>query len=106
VFSSTSAIYGTTSTLPTDEQVPPNLLSPYGLQKLVGEQYLRLYNEIFGLRSIALRYFNVYGERQPDGGDYATVMGKFSKRFKAGEPFISIGDNQTRRDYVYVKDIA
>lgn len=106
VLSSTSAIYGTTLTLPTNEEVPPSPLSPYGLQKLMCEQYMKLYNQIFGFRGIALRYMNVYGERQPDGGSYATVMGKFSKRFKAGQPFISIGDNQNRRDYVYVKDVA
>jgi len=105
VFSSSSAVYGD-GTLPTTERANLNPISPYALQKLICEQYLELFNKIYGLKSVALRYFNLYGERQPDGGTYALVIGKFMKAHKAGKPFISVGDNQQRRDFVYVKDVV
>lgn len=106
VFSSTSAIYGTTEHLPTKESDPVNPISPYALQKLVGEQYLDLYWRIWGLKSVALRYFNAYGERQPSKPAYSLVFSDFFRELKENKPFSIYGSGENRRDYVYVKDVA
>ena len=104
VFSSSSAVYGSGTKMSEYNEL--HCMSPYALQKLMCEQYLKLFYELHGLRSVSLRYFNVFGEGQPSGGAYASVIGKFLESAKRGMPFVSIGNNDQRRDFVYVGDVA
>lgn len=106
IFSSSSSVYGDTEKLPINEEDPKNPKSPYALQKWIGEQYLELYNKLFGLEYVALRYFNVYGERQVLGGAYSAVMGIFLDQKSKGEPMTIRGDGENRRDFTYVGDVA
>ena len=77
VYSASSSAYGNTDILPTPEDAPTNPLSPYGLQKYVGEQYCKMFSEVYGLDTVSLRYFNVYGEQMNFGGAYKTVIAVF-----------------------------
>ena len=108
VFSSSSSVYGNVSeeNLPTPETAPKNPLSPYGLQKLVGEQYCKLYSTIHDIDTVCLRYFSVYGERQPTKGDYSLVMGIFANLRLEGKPLTINGDGEQRRDFTYVGDVV
>jgi UDP-glucose 4-epimerase len=108
VFSSSSSVYGnvTEENLPTPETAPKNPLSPYGLQKLVGEQYCKLYSTIHNIDTVCLRYFSVYGERQPTKGDYSLVMGIFANLRLQGKPLTINGDGEQRRDFTYVGDVV
>lgn len=108
VFSSSSSVYGNVSeeNLPTPETAPKNPLSPYGLQKLVGEQYCKLYSTIHNIDTVCLRYFSVYGERQPTKGDYSLVMGIFANQRLEGKPLTINGDGEQRRDFTYVGDVV
>lgn len=108
VFSSSSSVYGNVSeeNLPTPETAPKNPLSPYGLQKLVGEQYCKLYSTIHNIDTVCLRYFSVYGERQPTKGDYSLVMGIFANLRLEGKPLTINGDGEQRRDFTYVGDVV
>ena len=84
----------------------PNPMSPYALHKLTSEYYCKLFNLHYGLETIALRYFNVFGERQPNSGAYKTVLSTFFEQYKQGKPFTIVGDGKQSRDFVYVKDVA
>jgi len=108
VFSSSSSVYGNVSeeNLPTPLTAPKNPLSPYGLQKLVGEQYCKLYSTIHNIETVCLRYFSVYGERQPTKGDYSLVMGIFANLRLEGKPLTINGDGEQRRDFTYVGDVV
>ena len=108
VFSSSSSVYGDVSEeqLPTSEDTPTNPLSPYALNKLIGEEYCKLYSRIFDLETVCLRYFNVYGERQPLEGAYTLVMGAFAKLRLEGKALTINGDGEQRRDFTYVKDVT
>src|SRR3990167_3023843 len=106
VFSSTSAVYGDANVKPTSEGCELMPMSPYALQKITIEKYLKLYNELFGLKSVSLRYFNVFGERQPRTGGYKTVLATFEDQYKERKPFTIVGDGTQSRDFVYVKDVA
>ena len=106
VFSSSSSVYGDTEVFPTPETSRLNPLSPYALQKQIGEQYCRLYSEIYGLETVCLRYFNVYGEGMPTKGAYCNVIGAFTSAQKEGRPLKIFGDGSYRRDFTYVKDVA
>lgn len=108
VFSSSSSVYGNVSPehLPTPTHAPKNPLSPYGLQKLVGEQYCKLYSTIHDIDTVCLRYFSVYGERQPTKGDYSLVMGIFANLRLEGKPLTINGDGEQRRDFTYVGDVV
>ena len=108
VFSSSSSVYGdvTEEELPTKETNSFNPMSPYALNKLVGEEYCRLYSRIYNIETVCLRYFNVYGERQPLTGAYALVMGTFAKQKLEGKTLTINGDGEQRRDFTYVKDVA
>jgi len=105
VFASSAAIYGQPDTVPLPETAPKVPLSPYGLDKLAADHFCRLYDALYGLETIALRYFNVYGPRQM-GGDYSGVIEVFLEQCRAGEP-ITVQDNgyQTR-DFVHVEDVV
>lgn len=106
VYSASSSAYGETDVLPTDESQPTAPLSPYGLQKLIGEQYCTVFSKVYGLETVSLRYFNVYGERMSADGGYPLAMAKFFKQMEAGAPLTIWGDGEQRRDFTYVKDVA
>ena len=106
VFSSSSSVYGDAEQVPTTEECKLNPMSPYALHKLIGEQYCRLYSELYGLETVSLRYFNVYGERQLLEGAYCLVMGIFAQQRLNGEPMTINGDGEQRRDFTYVGDVV
>jgi len=106
VFSSSSSVYGDSKHLPILEESPLNPMSPYALHKSIGEQYCTLYSELYGLETVSLRYFNVYGERQPTKGAYCLVMGIFARQRLEGKPMTIRGDGEQRRDFTYVGDVV
>jgi len=106
VYSASSSSYGQTEDLPTKESTPASPLSPYGLQKLIGEQYCSLFSSVYELETVSLRYFNVYGERMPTQGAYALAIAKFAQQMKDGSPITIWGDGEQRRDFTYVKDVV
>jgi nucleoside-diphosphate-sugar epimerase len=106
IFSSTSAIYGNSDIIPNNETVKPNPLSPYALQKLIGEQYLKLYSDLYGLKSVCLRYFNVFGERMTNEGAYKSVISIFSEQKENNLPLTITNDGNQKRDFIYVGDVV
>ena len=106
IFSSSSSVYGNVEKLPTPEEQELNPISPYALHKLQGEQYCKLFSELYGLETACLRYFNVYGERQNTEGAYCLVMGIFAGQLLNGEPMTINGDGKNRRDFTYVGDVV
>lgn len=106
IFTSSSSLYGDTHIYPTPETLAPNPLSPYGLQKLIGEQYCQLYSRIHDIDTACLRYFNVYGENAPTEGAYCLVIGKFIQQALAGKNLTIFGDGQQKRDFTYVQDVV
>lgn len=106
IFASTCAIYGDQDILPAVETMEVNPLSPYGAQKYIGEVYMRLYAQIYGLETVCLRYFNVYGPRQNPNGAYASVIPKFIEFRKKNEPLMITGDGEQTRDFVNVHDVV
>ena len=106
VFSSSSAVYGNVKTLPTNENADLNPVSPYGLHKLIGEQYCQLFEKIYDIETFSLRYFNVFGPRQPLLGPYSLVIGKFSNQLLKKLPLTINGDGNQRRDFIYVGDVV
>ncbi|MEK7585080.1 MAG: NAD-dependent epimerase/dehydratase family protein [Patescibacteria group bacterium] len=91
---------------PLHEELPANPKSPYGLQKYIGELYCRVFNMVYNLPTVSLRYFNVYGPRQNPDGAYALVIGKFLKQHRQGEPLTITGDGEQTRDFTYVGDVV
>jgi len=106
VFSSSSSIYGDQPVLPLVETMPPAPKSPYAMHKLIGEQYMRLWSEVFGVSTVSLRYFNVYGSGQDPDGPYALVVGKFLKMRMQGQPLTITGDGKQTRDFTHVSDVV
>ena len=106
VYSASSSAYGNTETLPTPESETTNPLSPYGLQKLIGEQYCKMFSEVYGLDTVSLRYFNVYGERMLLEGAYCLVMGIFAKQMLNNQHLTITNDGNQRRDFTYVQDVV
>lgn len=106
IFSSSSSVVGTTELFPTPEDAPCNPISPYALHKLIGEQYCKLYADVYGLHTVSLRYFNVYGDRMPLEGAYRLVLGIWAKQKKNGEPLTITGSGHQRRDFTYVGDVV
>jgi len=106
VLSSSCAVYGDNPQLPLSEQATPQPMSPYAASKLIGEIYCQTYYRAYGLPTVALRYFNIYGPRQDPNGDYAAVIPKFVHRLKAGQAPLIYGDGQQTRDFVYVGDVV
>jgi len=105
IYSGSSTYYGN-RTPPHRESDPPDLLNIYGVTKRVGEQYTLLFDQGFDLSSLVLRYFNVYGPRQPETGAYALVLGIFLKRRADGKVLEIHGDGRQRRDFVHVRDVV
>ncbi len=106
IYASSSSVYGDNPTLPQREDLPPSPLSPYALTKLAGEYYCRIFRRIYGLSTVCLRYFNVYGPRQDHGSQYAAVIPLFIKRLSEGKPPIIFGDGKQTRDFTFVKDVV
>jgi UDP-N-acetylglucosamine/UDP-N-acetyl-alpha-D-glucosaminouronate 4-epimerase len=104
VYASSSSVYGATDRLPTPESGPTSPLSPYAVSKLAGEHYCRVFTNVFGLETTALRYFNVYGPRQPPGSQYAGVIPLFIDALRNGTQLTVHGDGEQSRDFTYVED--
>ena len=105
VYSSTSSGYGN-NPYPNVETQPDDCLNPYSVSKIAGEKFCKMYTELYGLETVVLRYFNVFGDRSPAKGQYAPVIGIFQRQRDAGEPLTIVGDGSQRRDFVHVKDVA
>ena len=106
VYISSSSVYGNQASHLVHEGMTPNPLSPYGLQKLIGEQYCTLYARMFGITTASLRYFNVYGPRQTSEGPHTLVVARFRQQRDAGEPITIYGDGLQTRSYVYIDDVV
>jgi UDP-glucose 4-epimerase len=106
VFSSSSAVYGDEPTLPKRESMHPVPLSPYAVSKLSGEYYGKVFFDLFGVKTVSLRYFNVYGPRQDPLSEYAAVIPKFITRLLNNQAPLIFGDGKQTRDFVYVKDVV
>ena len=108
VFSSSSSVYGDVEEkdLPTSENAELTPMSPYALHKLVGEEYCKLFSKLYDIETVSLRYFNVYGERQPTEGAYCLVMGVFAQQRLNEKPMTVRGDGENRRDFTYVGDVV
>ena len=104
--SSTSSSYGLVNHPPLEETMQTDCLNHYSASKVGAESLCQMYNNLYGLRTITLRYFNVYGPRQPLKGQYAPVIGLFEEQAKRGEPLTIVGDGEQRRDYTHVYDVA
>lgn len=105
VFASSSSVYGDNPKLPKDESMIPNPLSPYAVSKLSGEKYCGVFTRIYGLKTIALRYFNVFGPRQDPNSQYSAVIPKFIKAIMAGESPVIFGDGEQSRDFTFVRNV-
>ena len=105
VYSSTSSGYGNNSS-PNIETQPDDCLNPYSASKVAAEKFCKMYSDLYGLETVVLRYFNVFGERSPTRGQYAPVIGIFQRQRDAGEPLTIVGDGTQRRDFIYVGDVA
>lgn len=106
IFSSTSAIYGLTSKEIQTENDSPDCLNAYAYSKLFSEGLCKMYFDLYNLDTVCLRYFNVYGPRQPKRGSYAPVIGVFSRQKKQNEPMTIVGDGLQTRDYIHVSDVV
>ncbi|HEX8968948.1 MAG TPA: NAD-dependent epimerase/dehydratase family protein [Chloroflexota bacterium] len=106
VYSSSSSVYGDQPTLPLTEDMPPGPLNPYACQKLMGEIYARNFSRVFGLETVCLRYFNVYGPRQVTEGAYRLVISIFMEQRRRGEPMTIHGDGRQTRDFTWVGDVV
>jgi len=106
VFASSAAVYGDSPELPKRENMTPQPKSPYAVSKLAGEYYCEVFNEVYGLKTVSLRYFNVYGPRQDLTSEYAAVIPRFLIRSLAGKPLVIYGDGNQTRDFVFVKDVV
>jgi UDP-glucose 4-epimerase len=106
VYASSSSVYGDTPTLPKKEDMAPNPQSPYAVSKLAGEYYCRVFQSVYGLPTVCLRYFNVYGPKQDPNSNYAAAIPRFITSVLRGEPPVIFGDGEQTRDFTYVKDVV
>ena len=106
VFAGSSSVYGDTEVLPKTEVMPTNPLSPYALQKLMGEMYLQMFTKLYGLETVTTRYFNVFGPRQDPGSPYSGVISLFIKALSEGTPPLIYGDGEQTRDFTYVANVV
>ena len=106
VYSASSSCYGNNKNFPTPETESTNPLSPYGLQKYIGEQYCKMFSEVYGLDTVSLRYFNVYGERMSLEGAYKLAIPIFANQILSGKPLTIHNDGEQRRDFTYVGDVV
>ncbi len=106
MYASSSAIYGDTPTLPKHEEMAPDPLSPYALQKNIGEQYCRLFYQLYGLETISLRYFNIFGPKQDPNSLYSAVIPKFIDALLQGRPPVIFGDGEQSRDFTFIENVV
>src|SRR4030042_763869 len=106
VYASSSSIYGDTPTLPKYEEMPSHPLSPYALQKYIGEQYCRLFSQLYGLDSVSLRYFNIFGPKQDPNSLYSAVIPRFIDALLHDRPPIIFGDGEQSRDFTYIENVV
>ncbi len=106
LFASSAATYGEEPTLPKTEAMRPEPMSPYGVEKLTGEHYLATWSKLFGVETVALRYFNVFGPRQDPKSAYSGVISIFVDRILAGRPITFFGDGEQSRDFIYVANVV
>jgi len=106
IYASSSSVYGDTPTLPKHEEMPSNPLSPYALQKYVGEHYCRLFYQLYGLETISLRYFNIFGPKQDPNSLYSAVIPKFIDALLQGRPPIIFGDGEQSRDFTFIENVV
>jgi nucleoside-diphosphate-sugar epimerase len=106
IYASSSSVYGDTPTLPKHEEMPCDPLSPYALQKYIGEQYCRLFYQLYGLETISLRYFNIFGPKQDPNSLYSAVIPKFIDALLQGRPPIIFGDGEQSRDFTYIENVV
>ncbi len=105
VFASSSALYGDSPALPKHEEMPVDPLSPYALSKYAGERYCQLFYQLYGLETICLRYFNVFGPNQDAGSQYSAVIPRFIDATLNGKPITIYGDGEQSRDFIFVEDV-
>lgn len=106
IYSASSSSYGDQDTLPLHEEMRSSFKSPYALSKYIGEELCRLFTNLYGIETVSLRYFNVYGPRQLLEGAYATVVGIFLKQMSQGQPLTIVGDGNIQRDFTHVHDVV
>jgi nucleoside-diphosphate-sugar epimerase len=106
VFAGSSSAYGNTPTLPKREDMPSSPLSPYALQKVVGEQYLQMFTRLYGLETVSIRYFNVFGPRQDPGSPYSGVISVFATALLENRAPVIYGDGEQTRDFTYVANVV
>ena len=106
VYAGSSSAYGDTPTLPKREDMPTRPLSPYALQKLVAEQYCQMFTQLYGLETVTIRYFNVFGPRQDPGSPYSGVISLFSTALLEGRQPMVYGDGEQTRDFTYVANVV
>ena len=106
VYAGSSSAYGNTPVLPKHEDMPPRPLSPYALQKVVAEQYCQLFTQLYGLETVTIRYFNVFGPRQDPGSPYSGVISLFCAALLGGTEPVIYGDGEQTRDFTYVANVV
>jgi UDP-glucose 4-epimerase len=106
IYASSSSVYGDTPTLPKRETMTPNPLSPYAAEKLSGEHYLRMFHRLFGLQTLSLRYFNIFGPRQDPTSPYSGVISRFATALIARQTPVIFGDGLQSRDFTYVGNVV
>jgi UDP-glucose 4-epimerase len=106
MYSSTSSGYGLVNEPPLEETMPDDCLNPYSVSKVSGEKLCKMYNDLFGVKTVIFRYFNVYGHREPLKGPYAPVVGLFLRQYRAGQPLTIVPDGTQRRDFTHVEDVV
>jgi nucleoside-diphosphate-sugar epimerase len=106
VYAGSSSVYGNAPTLPKREEMPPNPLSPYALQKLVAEQYCQMFTRLYGFETVTIRYFNVFGPRQDPGSPYSGVISLFSTALLERRQPTIYGDGEQTRDFTYVANVV
>jgi UDP-glucose 4-epimerase len=106
MYSSTSSGYGLVNEPPLEETMPDDCLNPYSVSKVSGEKLCKMYNDLFGVKTVIFRYFNVYGHREPLKGPYAPVVGLFLRQHRAGQPLTIVPDGTQRRDFTHVEDVV
>jgi len=106
IYSGTSSLYGHQNSIPFQPNMPTDCLNPYSMSKWMGEQVCKLYSQLYNVPTIVLRYFNVYGPREPLKGEYAPVIGLFKRQNKNGDPMTIVTPGDQRRDFTYIDDVV
>lgn len=106
IYSGTSSLYGHQNAIPFAPNMPTDCLNPYSMSKWMGEQVCKLYSQLYNLPSITLRYFNVYGPREPIRGEYAPVVGLFKRQVRQKKPMTLVSPGTQKRDFTYIADVV